>query len=327
MNGVVLLTVAAVMYKVFKGSFDEIWEQLRAMTVKTIFYLVLCSVFFNVIEGASYYLMAKKYNQNFKYIQGLGCSYYCAFFKLATLGSGTAVSGMYYLSGYQIPPSASFGMITINYICQKIAVVLLCIIGFLSFYPDMKHYYSDYFKYLLPGILITVIVVIVLLAVCLYKRFHDFLLFLSGKIVKNEKIRAKLEIFRQKLIMVRIESRNMLKDKKELGKLILLNMIKFIGWYMIPCVILGYSDLSKILFSVSISALAMALIGVIPAPGAAGSTEAVFYALFCFITLDSKAAAIMILYRMFTYFLPFFVGTGVIMVKRGKKAVQPPVTF
>lgn len=301
---------------------DEIWEQLKSMTIKTMFFLVLCSVFFNVIEGMSYYIMAKKYNQDFKYIQGLGCSYYCAFFKLSTLGSGTAVSGMYYLSRYQIPPSTSFGMITINYICQKIAVAILCVIGFISFYPDMKKYYSEYFKYLIPGIIITIVVVIVLLAVCMWERIHDFLLYLSEKIVKNKKLRTKMGDLRSKLIMVRSESGNMLKDKKELAELVILNMIKFIGWYMVPCVVLGYSDIKNILFAFSVSALASALIGVIPAPGAAGSTEAMFYALFSVITLDSKAAAIMILYRGFTYFLPFLIGTGYILTNKAVERKQ-----
>lgn len=313
-----LLVIAAIIYKVFRGSVDEIWEQLKAMTLQTMLLLVLCSVFFNVVEGMSYHVMAKKYNHDFRYVQGLGCSYYCAFFKLSTLGSGTAVSGMYYLNQYQIPPSTSFGMITINYICQKIAVALLCIIGFVSFYPDMKKYYSEYFKYLIPGIIVTIAVVIALLAVCLWKRFHDFLLYLSEKIIKNEKLRTKLNDLRNKLIMVRDESGNILKDKKELTQLIILNMLKFIGWYMIPCVVLGYSDTRQILFGLSVSALASALIGVIPSPGASGSTEAMFYALFSVITLDSKAAAIMILYRGVTYFLPFLIGIPVVLKKMNK---------
>lgn len=306
---------------------DEIWKQLKEMTIKTIFLLVLCSVFFNVIEGISYYVMARKYNHNFRYMQGLGCSYYCSFFKLATLGSGTVISGMYYLSEYQVPASTSFGMITINYICQKIAVVLLSVIGFITFYPEMKRYYSAYFKFLIPGIIITIIVVIALLAVCLWKKFHDFLLFLSGKLVKNQQIRAKFNDLRDKLILVSSESRNILNDKKELTELLLLNMIKFIGWYMIPCVVLGYSDIYHMFFLISVSALSMSLIGVIPAPGAAGSTEAMFYALFCLITLDSKAAAIMILYRFFTYFLPFLIGTVLIIARRGRKSVYSSTTF
>lgn len=313
-----LLVIAAIIYKVFRGSVDEIWEQLKSMTLRTMFFLVLCSVFFNVVEGMSYYVMAKKSNHNFQYVQGLGCSYYCAFFRLSTLGSGTAVSGMYYLNQHQIPPATSFGMLTINYICQKIAVALLCTIGFVSFYPDMKKYYSEYFKYLIPGIIATVAVVIALLAVCLWKKFHDFLLYLSEKIIKNEKLRTKLNDLRNKLIMVRDESGSMLKDKKELVQLIILNMLKFIGWYMIPCVILEYSDIRQILFGISVSALAAALIGVIPSPGASGSTEAVFYALFSVITLDSKAAAIMILYRGITYFLPFLIGIGVVLKKKKK---------
>ena len=108
----------------------------------------------------------------------------------------------------------------------------------------------------------------------------------------------------------------MLKEKGTMLKLLLLNMIKYLGWYMIPCVVLGYTDISNIIRGLCISALAAALIGVIPSPGASGSTEAMFYVLFLAVTDKAEAVAVMLMYRCFTYIFPFMIGGIMILVKR-----------
>lgn len=320
-----VLIIIGIIYKIFRGQTDEIIEQLRKMTWTTMMALILCSVFFNVIEGLSYYLMGKRCNSEITPVQGVGCSYYCGFFKLSTLGSGTAAAGMVYLNRYHVEPSESFGMITVNYILQKISIVVICLIGFALNYSDMQKYYHEYFKYIIPGIILTIFYAILLLMVILWGRFHQFLIFLTDKVVKKESLRVKIEGFKNQLLSVRGESHEMMQDKSFLCKMFLLNMLKFMGWYMIPCVVLGYSDIRSIQFGISVSALASSLIGVIPSPGATGSTEAVFYALFSVITQDIKAVAIMLLYRCFTYIFPFIIGTILILTHKIHNFVKPAV--
>lgn len=311
-----VIIIIGIICKIFHGQTGEIIAQLQEMTIATVGGLVLCSVFFNVIEGISYYLMGKRCNHNFRPIHGIGCSYYCAFFKLSTLGSGTAAAGMVYLNRYDVEPSKSFGMITVNYILQKIGVVILCLIGFATHFGEMKQYYHEYFRYIILGVLLTILCAIGLLMVILWGRFHQFLIWLTDKVIRRESLRKKVEGFKNQLLSVRGESYEMLQDKGFLIKMLLLNMIKFLGWYMIPCVVLGYTDLRSIFLGVSISALASALIGVIPSPGATGSTEAMFYALFSVITQDIQAIAIMLLYRCFTYIFPFIIGTMLILSQK-----------
>lgn len=295
---------------------DEILQQLKHMTVITLTELILCSIFFNVIEGISYYIMGKRSNNKFKLIQGIGCSYYCAFFKLSTLGSGTAAAGMVYLNRYKVEPSKSFGMITVNYIIQKLAIVIVCLIGFATHFQSMKEYYQKYFKFIALGVVVTIIFAIVLLLVILWGRLHTFIIYLADRLIKKEDLKNKTEKFKQQLLSVRGESYELLKEKGFLIKILILNMVKFLGWYMLPCVVLGYNDIKSILLGLSISALASALIGVIPSPGAAGSTEAMFYVLFAVITQSAAATAIMLIYRCFTYIFPFMIGAVMILIRK-----------
>lgn len=271
---------------------------------------------FNVVEGISYYFMARKYSKKFTMLRGIGCSYYCAFFKLSTFGSGTAASGMYYMNQYDVPPTKSLGLFTVNYTFQKIAVALYCFICFVTHFTIMEKYYKEYFGYLIAGVVVTVIIVIALMAVCLSEKFHDLILFITNKFIHREKIAKKLTGLKDWLRSIRNSTKELIEDKKTMFELLLFNMVKFTGWYLIPCCILGYTKLEDILLVVSVSALASALIGVIPAPGAVGSTEAMFVILFTAITGKVKAAAIVVIYRCFTYIFPFVVGAFFILLKK-----------
>lgn len=286
------------------------------MTILTVGLVALSSVFFNIVEGLGYYVMGKCYNKDFKIHQGIGCSYYCAFFKLSTFGSGTAASGVYYLNGYKVPPVKSFGMITINYIIQKVAVVLVCIILFISHFNIMQDKYGEYFKFIIMGVGITIIFAVGLLLVILWEKFHHFLIFLADKVFKKAEIRELIQNANAQLASLRKESKNMLKDKGMILKLLVVNMVKFLGWYMIPCIVIGYTNISDIFLGISISALASALVGVIPAPGAAGSTEAMFYALFSVMVAKGQAIAVMLMYRCFSYIFPFIIGAVFILIRK-----------
>lgn len=302
--------------KVFYNSFGEIWNQLKQTTLLSLALVILCSITFNIVEGISYSFMAKKYNKKFTVLQGIGCSYYCAFFKLSTFGTGTAASGMYYMNQYEVPPTKSLGLFTINYTFQKIAVALYCLICFATHFHLMEKLYHEYFGYLIAGVVVTILIVIGLMAVCLWKKFHEFIIFLSNKFVHREKIAKKLTGMKDWLESIRNATKDLLEDKKILIKLLLFNMMKFTGWYLIPCCVLGYTKISDILLIVSISALASALIGVIPMPGAVGSTEAMFVILFTAVVGKVKAAAIMLIYRCFTYIFPFAVGAVFILIRK-----------
>lgn len=313
---VFVLAVILIVCKVLSGQWSDISRELKEMTWVTVLLLSLCSIFFNIFEGFCYYTMGKKYNKDMRAVDGIGCSYYCAFFKLSTLGSGTAAAGMFYLNGKKVDVSKSFGMITINYMLQKVAIAFLCIVFFVFNFVHMKRLYSDYFGYLILGIFATVLVAACLLLVILWEKLHSFLIFIGNKIARTEKLKCLVEKLEAKITEIRTESHEIIKDKKFLWKMFIFNVIKFFGWYMMPCVILGYDSPEEIFLGLSISALATAIIGVIPSPGAIGSTEAIFYALFLVVSTKPEAMAIMLLYRCFTYILPFLIGTIYILIRK-----------
>lgn len=311
-----LLAVLGVIVKVFYGNYKDILAQLKELTMASFALLLFCSIFYNIIEGLCYYTMGRRYHKKFRIRDGIGCSYYCAFFKLSTLGSGTAISGMYYLNEYRVPPAKSFGMITVNYMLQKVGVAIFCILGFITHIPEMERYYHKYFMFVVFGIIATAFVAIGLLILILWEKLHNFVISFGLKIFKNQKITEKINMLSEYLSNVRSESGEMVKDKAFMSKLLALNVLKYIGWYSIPCVILKYDTPEKIFLGVSIMALASALISVIPSPGAVGSTEGMVYVMFLSVSNDVKAFTIMLLYRCFTYIVPFLIGGIFIVIKK-----------
>lgn len=317
-----VLAVTAVICKVLGSQWREIAGQLKQITVVTIVLLLLFSIFFNVFEGLCYYTMGKKYNNKMRIIDGIGCSYYCAFFKLSTLGSGTAASGIYYLSKKNIDVSGSFGMITINYMLQKLAVAALCVICFVIQFSEIRGLYGNYFGYLILGLIVTGLVAIGLLALILWEKLHNFLIAISKKIAVNNLLKSYVTVLENKLTEIRNSAKDIIKDRIFILKIFMFNLCKYLGWYMIPCVVLGYNSPEMVCLGFAIASIASALVGVIPSPGAVGSTEAMFYTMFLVVASPAKAITVMLLYRCFTYIVPFFVGGVYILTKRFMKLIN-----
>ena len=311
-----VLAVTAVICRVLGSQWREIIGQLKQITWVTIVLLLLCSIFFNVFEGLCYYTMGKKYNKKMRIIDGIGCSYYCGFFKLSTLGSGTAASGMYYLSQKDVEVSKSFGMITINYMMQKVSIAIFCLICFSIQFPKIRLLYHGYFRYLILGMVLTGLVATGLLLLVLCEKLHRFIIFLGNKIAVKDTLRKYVSILEDKLSQIREGSREILKDRTFMIKIFAFNMCKYLGWYMIPCVVSGYDSVESIFLGITISSIASALVGVIPSPGALGSTEAMFYTMFLVVVSKSEAITIMLLYRFFTYIVPFIIGGIYILIRK-----------
>lgn len=304
-----VIIILFIIFMVFKDSYKDILRELLKLSFITLILLFAVSIIYNFFDGLAYYMHGKRHNKDFKIIDGILCSYYCGFFRLATLGGGTAVAGIYYLRNKKIDEVSSGSFITINYMIQKIAVLFNFLLLFFINFSKMKKNYGEYIKYIYLGILFTFIIVSVLLAVCLSKNMHMVLMGIIRFFDKKKRLDKYIIIADEKLTKLRKDTLTYIKDKKLLLKLFMINSLKFIlGWNLIGAVFIGSGSMSDIIFYEGVSSVAIALAGVIPAPGGAGSTEFLFYSLYSIITTKAIAGGIMVLYRVFTYFVPFIFG-------------------
>ena len=96
----VLVLIAIIVYT-FKDSAGDIMAQLKDTSLLVITGICIASVLYELVEGWITWSLAKVYNPDFKYWQGVESAFYAAFYRVATLGSGAGVAAIYYFNGWQ----------------------------------------------------------------------------------------------------------------------------------------------------------------------------------------------------------------------------------
>lgn len=311
-NIVFLAVILFIAYLALKDSWSNIWMELCRTSGEVILAVVLCSILYNCFDGIAITKLINNCDGEFPWYHGILCSFYYSFYRVVTFGSGTAAAGMYYVSRLGIPVSKSLGIFTINYIMQRITICLYFVLSFLIHFPKMNGLYRDYAKYMVLGVILAVAVAAALIVICVCEPLHRAA-FRAAEIVadkygKGKSWSRKLDEMEEKANIVRAEAEQLLKDKKLLAEVLLLNAIKLTMWYLIPALLFGMIHSPDFAFLLSVIAMVTALAGVIPAPGGVGAVETVFVLMFTPVVGKVTAASSMLLYRFATYILPFLFG-------------------
>ena len=241
---------------------------------------------------------------------GIYCEYMCAFYRLATLGSGGGIAQVYYYHTKGIPASRGLGMAVCQYTCHKIAIGIYGVIGFLVMLFMEPRLVSAYRWFLLAGIFVIAAICAFLFVIMVSKKFSDVTFRIGYKLVGKKKgLAKKLASARRSVKSMQDQSRRIWSRKGMFGKLLVINLVKQTCWYLIPGVILSESVGEDIFVSMFLMAVVNMLGCVMVAPSGIGTLE------FCFALLFGKIigkaeviAATLILYRAFTWLVPFLLG-------------------
>lgn len=300
--------VLFIIYMMFRDSWGDIWDALKKTSWKVLTGVVICSILYNCFDGIAVAKLLRSCDNEFPWNEGIKCSFYYSFFRVVTFGSGTAAAGMYYVNKRGIPVDRSLGIFTLNYIVQRIAVCLYFIFSFLLNYQMMHQYFGSYKRYMIYGVALAVLIVAALITACICEPLHTRLFGLAEKAVRKEKYREKIGEWEEKAVTVRTEAHRLLKDKKLLLEVLLLNFLKLSAWFLIPVIVFHRAGLLEAPLLIAAASMMQALSGVIPAPGGVGAVEFVFVSLFTPLVGGVDAVLGMLLYRFSTYILPFMLG-------------------
>lgn len=322
-----LLFVAVVVllaYFMLRGSWESIWLELRHTSWQVIVSVLLCSVLYNCFDGIAVAKLVRRENPDFAYYKGILCSFYYSFFRVITFGGGTAAAGMYYVSRDKIPVTRSLGIFTLNYTIQRITVCLYFIISFFINYRAMHGYYASYTKTMILGVALAFVVAAVLILACTSERLHHVVFSAAGRWIHKKKYIDKLQKLKEKSALVREEARQILKNKKLLAQVLFLNVLKLSAWYLIPVLTFHETgDSQETALIMSVTAMVVALAGVIPAPGGIGAVEFVFTLFFTPVAGRVASASGMLIYRFSTYIFPCLLGLAVVirtqLIKKKRK--------
>lgn len=311
----VIVIIGVIIYT-FRDSAGPILEELAKTAPSVIIGICVMSVIYHLIEGSITTILAKQYEPEFRYSWGIGNAFYCSFYRVATLGSGAGIAALVYLSDHKIDYSKGFGLYMLQYAFHKISIAIYSAIFFALSFGYMMNHFGGYTGLLLAGYAITMIITLGLILFCCSEKFHKLIFKLLDFFNKNGKWDALEVQLRQQCDELEEASRFLLKRKKMVAVVILLNMIKFCFWYGIPYLLFAGSGSITVVETMAITALAVMIAAVIPAPAGIGSTELMITTLFAGIVGTGLAGSACLLYRFATFVFPFLAGAVIVIARK-----------
>jgi hypothetical protein len=234
----------------------------------------------------------------------------CAFYRLATLGSGNGIAQVYYYSVKGIDVSRATGLSITQYTFQKITVGVFGIVSFIILFLTGDRDILQYSGYMLAGAVVITIICLALFLIAVSKKISDFVMKLGYKLFKpGTKIYSKLTDAQNAIDNLQSQSRVIWKNKALFLQVAILNILKLSCWYAIPGVFFHYDYNVNILFCLALMAVVNMLGCVMLAPSGVGTLDFVFAIFFgAIIPDDNVVAAAIVIYRFFTWVIPFLIG-------------------
>lgn len=289
---------------------DSAIKEIKATSKEALLFCVILANMYYIIEGCIISLVTKTGPVRLSVVKGIICAYMCAFYKLATLGSGNGIAQLYYYNINGINVSSATGMAISQYTFQKITIGVmgvLCFIGLVSVGDERIQKYTGY---MLAGTVVISLICLFLFIITVSKKISDFLVGLGRKLVKKEsKLYAQLDRAEEAIECLQTQGRAIWRNKLLFVQVVILDVLKFTCWYLIPGIVFAEEfDVSILLCAVLMSICNM--IGcVMIAPSGVGTLEFVFAVFFSAIIKDAGAiAATIVIYRFFTWIMPFLIG-------------------
>lgn len=310
---VVLLAIIAY---TFRDSAGPIFKQLSTTSFTVLVAICISSVLYHLMEARITQSLARRYNPNIKYRRMVCCAFYCSFYRLATLGSGSGVAAIYFLGKSGVEYSKGAGLYMVQYVLHKSSIALFSGVLFLINWKFMMGHYREYAGYLLAAYALTAVIAAALILFVISVKFHWLLFKLGGIFNRSGKLDHVLETLRKNCDIMETSTAELLKDKKVLIINIGRNLIKFCFWYGIPFLVLFGTGELTLLHSLAVTSLAVMTAAVIPTPAGIGSVEVIMTSLIGVLVGIDRGGAITFLYRFATFIFPFFIGGAYVLYRR-----------
>ncbi len=317
----VVVLIAIIIYT-FRGSWGDIWQQIKNTSPWILMLIGGASVAYHLFEAWITYSLAKRYNPHFRYRDAVYCAFFCSFYRLSTLGSGSGVAAVVFLGKKQVGYTEATGLYAIQYILHKVSIAIFSGIFFVLNWRLMAANYRNYAGYLILAYFLTVLISVGLVLLVVWPKFHHLLLWLVKKFNRGHLFDNTVKKLESSTGILEDSGTQLLKDWKVIVSCILKNIAKLCFWYSIPFLILFQTGSISLLTSLSVTSLSVMTAAVIPTPAGIGSTELIMTSLFGLLVGVNQAAAVTLLYRAATFIFPFVVGSGCILGERIVKRVR-----
>lgn len=328
---VIILIILVIVYFWKNDEINSAFREMRAFPKIVPFICLIATVLHFVTEGFIIHLMTIYEKRQMTWWEAFKCGLYCAFIKFASLGSLSGIAEVYYISKHDIDAGRASGITLVQYVCQKLGITILGVIGFISLYLVGVDTVEKYAGWGVLGTVVALLISIILLVVAVSKKVADILAAIVRKVLGADGLIEKVTKHKKSLAKQAEEIIEKLYTFNDAGlyfwhhkslciKVILLKILKMSLWYAIAGITVftvfyagsGLGPVEALIQFMIIPTLLMAVANMIGtvmiSPAGAGTLEFVVSLLFAPL-FGVTAATVVILYRFYSMVVPFLIGS------------------
>ena len=322
-----LLLTIMVLFFSLKGNFVEVVNQIKNLDLFWVFIAILLTVGYWFFGSLAMHLISKKFKSDLKFNSIFKLNIVTHFFNGVTpFASGGQPYQIYALTKKKISLVDSTNIAIETFVTYQLALIMIGSVAIISnkifnIFPDVA-----FLKILvLIGFLINLFVGAGLFAISFTQKINRFVfkhiinLGSKLKIVKDKE--KTTEKFNNDIEKFHNGTKHLISDKKNLVKIVLLQLLSLITYYSVPVAILfSMGDFSSfnIMISIITTAYVMIIGAFVPLPGGTGGLEYSFLALFGNFIVGSKLTTLMIMWRFVTYYFGMICGAVLFNINRRK---------
>lgn len=322
---VIFLLTIIVLYFSLKDNFNSVVNQFLNLNLFWLLIGFILIVGYWFFASLSMHLIARKFSNNLELKEVFRINVVTHFFNAVTpFSSGGQPYQIYALKKNKINIVDCTNITIQNFVAYQSALIILGTLAIIfnhvfDLFPDIRLLRI----LVIIGYLVNLFVAIGLFAISFTQKLNRFILKIMINIgTKFKLIKDKEEAitrFNSYVSQFHNSTKLLLKDKKNLVKIVLCNLIGLICLYAVPLAVLySTGDFTSFSFIMAIisSAYVMIIGAFVPLPGGTGGLEYSFMSFFGNFVADGKLTTLMLMWRFITYYFGMIVGAIVLNFSR-----------
>lgn len=327
-NSIIILIVTIfLMWYILK---DNLSTSLKLLINTNYILLAVCFIIYITYFLLESFIMKKlidQHNKKYSFKQATKLNIYTKFFNgITPFGAGGQPLQVYELYKEGLPISKGTIFIVENFIVYQSSVLIITILGLItnSFF-NFIHISSFLTLLLCIGLIINFSLIVFVFLMSLSKTKNKKIVLFFVKILSKLKIIKNTEEKSKKLEEICMDYYDaykiLMKNKKRLIYLILLEILTLSVWFLLPYFIflaLGWPINLNTFITIFITSFVTTVGSFVPIPGGSGGIEYAFIGFFTYFTDKSYAASAVIIWRFINYYLPMVLGAVIYNLKKDK---------
>ena len=305
----------AIYFSIHK-QFDEIVNALLNANVVWLLIILVIAMTPHFIQGIILTILARLYNPNYRFKQGVSNSFIGALFSgLTPFASGGQFFQTFAFSKQGLSTTSAISVLLMEFIVFQSTLVIYTFVILAVKFQEYTSKISSLFSLALIGFSINLFVFCMLFFATKSKNVQYFLTNVTLKILAKLRIIKNYEIKKQaletKIVQFRSEVKTLIKNKKVILITVILNILRLTTMFSIPFFIMFALNIKTsvaFLDFLSVCAFLHMITSFIPIPGASGGSEGGYVLFFGSFIGMIEASSSMILWRFATYYLLLIVG-------------------